>query len=257
MKHLTKLRGIKHFCHDFDGVFYSYSQIPDIQNEFAAAKASVMCNLLNNAITFKDAVAMSHEGIKKYNDPVKLQTEFASELGYDPDSFKEQLFKEYHKAIYRRFSTIAPHLFETDVNLRSAFAKCQDFLKHGVATHSCREGFCIPFLDAKGIRQFIEEHSIFGLKQSNFIPKSHTPLLVELCFQSMGQIDDSERAFTEDSTINLKIMKDSYPLVTTIYIHQGQPLDKLPNYIDFQFQDLPELLSARLEAERLTNPAYV
>ncbi len=148
------------------------------------------------------------------------------------------LYRAYNQNVHQAFVQGYPHLFTQREDLKEAFKVSAGKIKHGVASHSCREHVLLPLLSLMGISDVFQRNAICGLEQSDFELKHNAPTLVEYGFKQIG-VDPSQGVFVEDTAKNLEVIKERYPHLISIYLHHGQPLDIMPAYIDFQFPDIP------------------
>lgn len=240
---IPNLSNIEGVCHDFDGVFYPFSAFPDIHNAFALANAVAICKLMPNILSLDDAIKLADEGYKQHGDAVTGPMIFAQKNGFDGEAFRVSLFREYHKEALSYIKEKAPHLFKHDHTLIKAFAQHNGRIKNGIATHGCAIEWTRPFLIEKGLSSHIQDKAIVGLADGDFISKNISPLLVAKCLGALETSADKS-AFVEDTSANLKIAKEHYPLLRTIFIHHGKPIEQKPSHIDFQFRDLAEFHAA-------------
>lgn len=251
----TSLKDITGIAFDFDGVFYPYHAIPDIHSEWAKANAQAMCTLLPSHITFDEAYKLAFTCFKEHGDPVTGQTEFAVQLGHDREAFRTEFFKLHNRFAFSFITGKAPHILTPDTRLKTAFESSNGHIKNGIASHGCVTEWVKPLLHAKALNTYIQENAVFGLQDGGFASKGKYPTLVELCFTALGTPLE-EQAFVEDTPLNLAVMKEHNPQLTTIYIHHGNPIARLPSHIDCQFHDIPEMKAAMATA-RLTEQRII
>ena len=259
-----KFRDVQGFVFDFDGVFYGFKHVInlytlcDMTMAFSAYRNTV---LKQAGITLKTAKELARNGHKTYGDAITGFCVWAQENGVEPESFKADLFAEYHKNLRMALLKLSPHIFENRRDLKSAFNLSQGLVQNGIATHSCATHIARPFLASMGIRQYFEDAAVIGLANGDYTLKHTDPRLIELACTAMGLHPD-DIAFVEDTPRNLQTFKDKYPSAVTIYIHHGRPLDPLPDYIDVQFYNILEMKRAWSESRKepgkiisLSNPA--
>lgn len=246
-----KFRDVKGFVFDFDGVFYAYKFIPGDLNSLCdtiMAKAATAL-LKSHGLTLTLAKRLAHQGYEDHGDAITGLCSWAQENEVEPESFKADLFAEYHKNLQTALLKLSPHIFENRRDLQSAFKLSQGLVKNGIATHSCATHIAHPFLASMGIRQYFEDAAVIGLANGDYTLKHTGPRLIELACDAMGLHPD-DIAFVEDTPRNLKTFKDKYPSAVTIYIHHGRPLDTLPDYINVQFYNILEMKRAWSESRK-------
>ncbi len=243
----NKLNRISGIAYDWDGVFYAYDTIPNIQDVWAHAAASTIQGLIPN-ISFNDAKQIHINGYNQHGDVVTGATEFAQNIGYDAFKFSTSLLRGIHREILKKLACVAPQIFIPDDKEIEAFQICKNLVKNGIASHSCSTEWLAPFLHAKALTEFIEPNAIFGLEDGGFVLKHNNPKLVEMCFNALAT-PQRERAFIEDTARNLKTAKEIDPSLVTIFIHHGRPLQNLPSYIDFQFPNVKTFKNALYTAK--------
>jgi FMN phosphatase YigB (HAD superfamily) len=249
------LRDITGIAFDFDGVFYPYHTIPDVYSEFAKANAQAMCELLPNQITHDEAFDLAFTYFNDYGDPVTGQTKLAGQLGYETETFRAALFKLHNRYAFDKITKVAPHILAPDTRLKIAFESSNGHIRNGIASHGCATEWISPLLKAKNIDRYIQPDAIFGLNDGGFLSKERSPALIELCFSALKTPYD-EQCFVEDTPKNIATMKEWNPKLCTVFIHHGNPLPRLPTYIDYQFIDIPEMKTAIAE-ERLTGQKII
>ncbi len=240
---MKTLRHIEGTCHDFDGVFYNTHHIPDYDSHLADIFAETLCSIVPKDIHHEDARRLAIEGYPRYGDSLTALMIWTKEQGLDGEEIRRNFFRDYHKNIFKYFVNFAPTVFARTPSLIEAFQKIKGHIKNGIATHGCPKGWTLPLLPQMGLSDFIEKDAVLGLEDSQFRKKSTHPDLVEMCLAALN-IDSENAAYTEDTPINLETAKQAMPKLTTIFFHHGRPLASKPAYIDHQFKDMHDYLTA-------------
>ncbi len=250
---MSQLRDIQGEIYDFDGVFYSRFDIQGMDKlcvHLLAQAALSIPQLEKAGLTYDEAAFLGEDGYKKYRDSFTIFRQWFQSQGAtveESDALKAPLYRAYHHNVQKEFIQTYPHLFTQREDLKTAFKVSAGLIKHGIASHSCRENILVPLLSLMGIRDVFQHNAICGLEQSNFELKHNSPALVELGFKEIG-VDPSQGVFVEDTPENLAVMKDRHPDMIAILLHHGRPLDIQPSYVDFQFRDIPAYKKAHQRA---------
>jgi hypothetical protein len=237
------VRDIQGFVFDFDGVFYGYHQIGNIYSLSDRIMAKSAVEVLGDKILLSQAEKLASEGYKTYGDSITAFCVWAYQEGHDPNTFKETLFRTYHRNLREYFLNHHSDFFMNRIDLQEAFRLSQGRVVNGVATHGCAQSWAKPFLTDMGISQYFKMQAVHGLDEADYTLKHLDPRLVEMSFQNLA-VNPSKGCFVEDTARNLKAMKERNPETRCTLIHHGRPLEQQPAYIDDQFSNIPELKRA-------------
>lgn len=240
---LSKLSHIQGTCHDFDGVFYDPAHIPDYYHQFETVFGTTLTKMFPHDIDHQGAMKIDRDGYARYGDSITGLMEWANTRKIGGPTLREDFFRAFHQNLYIDIVKSAPHVFSEDSDLIDAFQKIHGRVQHGIATHGCAESWTRPLLPLMKLHPFIKEAAIFGLSDSGFRKKSTDHDLVKMCLEAL-EVAPENAAYTEDTAINLQINKDIEPRLTTIFLNNGRPLDSKPSYIDLEFRNLKEYLTA-------------
>jgi phosphoglycolate phosphatase-like HAD superfamily hydrolase len=246
---MSQLLGkIRALTWDIDGVKYAYDQFPGLFEMMDQSCARVACRMLPG-LDHETSVELSRRSYNEYGDCIGAYAEWARARGIEVDSFKRDLFRDYHAETWARMREVYPEQLRPDAATVRAFRNSRNILQHGAATHSSIEAFTRPLLEHKRVLRFFNESAMIGMDEVNFTRKSQDIAAVLLSAQRMGA-DLKETGFPEDTADNLKCAKETDSGLTTIYVHHGSPLESLPSYIDAQVRDARELVVTITENHR-------
>jgi hypothetical protein len=230
-------------ANDFDGVFYNPHLISDYYAHFAKTFGATLISMLPNEIDFDSAVQLANDGYRKHGDCVTGLIEWADHKGVKDGNLRDKFFQLFHRNLKSHFTAVAPHVFSTPSEVATALSCLKGIVRNGIATHGCAREFTTPLLEPMGLAPHVEKNAIFGLADSGYLKKSTHPDLVQMCLDSL-EVPAEVAAYTEDTALNLKAHKEMMPVLTTIFINNGNPLAKKPTYIDCEFRSFEEYLRA-------------
>jgi len=227
---------------DFDGVFYDYHQLDPhiIKRSFDTCAAEAATKLLPK-IDPTRAFNIASVGYKTHGGSYLGFEDIAVEHGYDREDFRRKIFEEFHIHTLKSFAQDYPHIMQSDTDLIQAFEKSAH-LRHGVATHSCRDRWLIPIMTEKKILPYFRPAALIGRLQVDMADKALEATAIISAMHAL-QTTPKENVFVEDTLRNLERARlDIGPDLTTAYVHYGRPLPDLPPYVDAQFETPAHLL---------------
>jgi beta-phosphoglucomutase-like phosphatase (HAD superfamily) len=240
----ARLKNIKAVVWDIDGVVYEnkYLNMPNVPNIFETCAVEVARRLIPS-LDLQEAFVIASQGYEKYGGSHLGFGDHARKAGLDPNIFLRNIHAEFHRETFKRLSTDHPAFLTYNQDLVAAFTLVSH-LRHGVATHSCRDHWTEPLLRSIGIRPFFQDNAIFGRADVNFADKAIDPVSVSKSMQALGA-QPQETAFFEDTPKNLKRAKEVIGgSLVTVFVHGGRPMDVLPPYIDLQVEKARDALLA-------------
>jgi FMN phosphatase YigB (HAD superfamily) len=243
------LERVRNLVWDFDGVKYSYDDIPGVYALCDRISAENAVEVISG-LDFETALLLGQQSYAKHGDSIGEFLEWARAKGLDPEDVRMGLFRGYHSRLKNHLERHHPHVMARDEGLVAAFEAAAAHIQHGIATHSCIDNWARPFLDKAGLLKFFNQGALVGLDHVDFVTKSTSARMVQECLSRLGA-DPKESGFVEDSLTNLGRAKDIDPHLVTIYVHQGKPLESLPPYVDHQTENNRTLMRELVAAKGL------
>lgn len=240
------------FIFDLDGTFYPFTLSINGINFFRICDETLTevayTAFPNIPIQRKELLKLAQIGYIRFSNCYSIFTHAAREWpGFErtsPENIRDALFSPYHAALFEHMKSKLPQAFEHAARARSHFEALNGHVRHAILTHSCRTAFAIPYLREAAIRTHFD--AVFGMAEFNFHNKGASVIPLGRILKHLDA-DPARTAFVEDSLRNLWVAKTALPEITTIYIHHGIPLTPKPPWVDFQMENVAELLSLRQE----------
>ncbi len=249
---LTKDRTI--FALDLDETLYSLTDAGISATAFFGdAKARAVPKLLPH-LSQDEIRAIGKKSYDKYHDGLKLYAVIAEEHGHDIITFERLLHREFNmasNAIAEESETFR-NLFKACATTKENFVLLGDHVRFGVLTHSCRETWAVPRLQALDYLEHMEV--VLGLPDTDFVSKSVSGEPLTAFMQQMGA-HPHQVVFCDDNTHILKIAKEHHPEILTVQVCHGKIDEDVPSHIDLRVNRFYEVQNEMIKILGIEAPA--
>lgn len=228
------LQSVKAIIWDYDGVHYDYKTFPPLKI-FDDVRA-IAAQRVIPAMSLDEARRIGNEGYELYGDVVHNYMLWAKANGHDATEIRHQIFKNYHRDLFNRVVHDHPENITRDAEAVEAFRRCARHVQHGLATHSSIDEWARPYLERQDLLQFFNERALIGLDNADYERKTESTTAILRALEPL-QVSPRRAAFAEDTLNNLEFAHANMPGLTTIFIHYGKPLEKLPSFVTLQAHD--------------------
>lgn len=204
---------------DLDNTLYRMDDPIIDRFGYAVASAALECGA---PLTFDAAMALGHESFIRHRSSL---VEFR--LRYNiPERVMHHAVDRYldHNVLTRCDETCA--LF------------AQGGFDHALITHAARP-WALGAIDRLGLARHFPPARIFAYEDYDFNSKAHSRVPFETALRAID-CAAPDAMMVEDSIINLAVPRDMG--LMTVFLHHGEPLATLPDYVDAQFSNARELL---------------
>lgn len=235
---LAQLFNLKSVVWDFDGVFYSYDHLPDrgfyrLCDEASAAAANELFG-----IEQEEATKMAKEGYAEYNDGLTIFAKHAQKESAGVDL--EEVKLKFHRLLHAHLLKIVKHSYATILTRNHSTIDAFDQstmrdIRHGIVTHGALNEWCIPVINNMGLLPYFQQQAILGYEDFGFNNKKLGTQGLELCMQRLNTLDPRNIAFVEDTLEHLKVAKNRFPALLTVWVNPNlgtQKNDNAPPYVD-------------------------
>lgn len=218
-------KGVKALVFDFDNTAYRF---PENKDSIFCNSAAISAIKLGYQGGMEDALAVASKSFEEHGSEATL---FCLEHGIP----WKDLYTERHSV----GSVMMVDALSRDKCLTSAFNKLSQNFDLVILSHATQEWLdrIVPHL---GYDEFLDDDKILGLDSEivSFCKKNAGTEVYEI-IASMLNLDPDEIAVVEDTILNL------YPAhqlgMQTFLVHWGEPLEKLPNFVDAQIKTIADL----------------
>lgn len=249
---MKTLSQIDTFVFDLDGTFYPFKLSENGISFFQISDETIAevayAAFPNIPVCKESLLKIINAGYIKHSNCYSAFTDAAREWpGFEntpPENIRDALFSPYHTALFKRLKKEIPQAFEHAARAGPHFEALDGQIRSAILTHGCRDAFAIPYLQEAGIHPHFE--AVFGMAEFNFHNKGKTVIPLGRLLRHLDA-DPARTAFVEDSLRNLWVAKAAFPEITTIYIHHGIPLTPKPPWVDFQMENVSEILAQKAE----------
>lgn len=244
------------FVHDFDGVHYPYSGFSDIYEFCGAIKGKVASPLL--PLSEDKAVRIGKASYRHTGDGLLYFVTIAKQLGMDPITLRDRLYKDYHILQREWVKAQYSHLFlpcpETNAVMDSLVPTG---VRHGLLTQSCLTNWAIPQLQSLDRLKYFEKDALCGFAEVGYkTKKASAEPLQQVMFLLNARPE--ETVFVEDNLDNLQTAKAYNKKILTVLIHHGQSPKEVPDFVDIATANLATLFGKvadiRLKPEKQYQP---
>lgn len=231
---------IENLVWDFDGVHWDYAQCPGTGALCNDIAASIALKVLPG-LRYKEAIALSEKSYREHSNCIGEYTEWAKDRGLDHVAVRQEIYTRYHAALFNTLVTRHPQVFQPDQKRIHAFQANSKHINHALGTHSCVTELARPMLNRLGLKPFFHDAALVDLSNVDFVAKSQGVDLVKLALLRLKAAPEKS-GFVEDTLANLERAKEIDSRLTTIYINNGNPLKRLPSYVDIQAENPTSLM---------------
>lgn len=213
---LHTIRGI---LWDLDSTLYAPAE--DVNHSFncAVAQAAIECGV---NISFEDAVRMAAESFDRHRHSAHV---FIHEYNI-PFVDMHHLTDRYLDHSLVRHCDLTERLFRTTQ------------FDHALITHAARP-WALNVLERIGLRPWFPDHRVFAYENYAFESKARSRKPFEMALESINK-NPRDSVMVEDTVDNLRIAHEMG--MTTIFVHHDAVLPELPDFVDMQCKNAPDVL---------------
>lgn len=216
---ITDLSGIQAIIWDLDGTLYRFDEDFLVACNHAAAKAAIHLGVplkLDEAVEFAwQSHAQTGQSILHFLRDYEIKV--------------EQMHDVYHELIDEK-------LIKTAVQTKSLFQSLK--LPQIIITHASKD-WAARVLAHLGLKEYFPDTHILGKEDYQFQSKCSSPLSFDMGLEILG-VKPEAVVVVEDTVKNLKIAADKN--MHTALLHYGRPPKPMPSYVDYNYNNVNELL---------------
>lgn len=215
-----KLKNVKGIIWDLDNTLYPSNERMEFSFNEAIARAAVASGV---TMTYEEALESAQDSWARHGYSGYV---FVREHGL----CSKDLHFKFHEFLDEK-----------------AIEKCEETLRHFAAldvrhiilTHSHRS-WAQRVLDHMGLRQWFQDHHVFGLEDYDFRHKHESTTPFDRALAQL-ELPPEQVVMVEDLLPNLRIPRDMGMMTT--YIARGRTREGLPGYVQMVYDDTPSFLA--------------
>lgn len=243
---LTDARTV--IVHDLDGTHYPYSVFPDVVDFYGSVNAKVTSAIAELGLSYDIAKRMNRDSYTLYGDGFHLAIERGRTLGMDTQKLRTHLDIEYHKMLLIQVKELYPAVLQPDREEIELMEQIKGSVAHGMVTQSHAGEFAIPVLTGRETISYFSEGKILGYADYDYESRATSDKALVMSAK-LFNVKPKNMIYPDDSKNNFIRAKQFSEDILNAYIHHGNPLEELPDYIDIQANTVKEVYNAVAKAQ--------
>jgi FMN phosphatase YigB (HAD superfamily) len=228
---------IKHVICDYDGVLYDNALMAPYEHMWNICRFKIS-QVAFPSLPFEELTKLSEMEFEDY-----LEILISRHLPKDPTQKQVLDCKQKEQSLFHKnlFELVTPHseivLFPTRSVTNDFYNLKKVGVTFGILTLADKKEWVEPQIEYMGLQNIfsyiLDYHGIKFL-QKEFSPEPVAPAM------KLAGTTPKETIFLEDNPRNLKMAKESFPEMTTIWINSKE---EKPEFVDYQVDNLKQALN--------------